>query len=344
MSETIWAFPDTKGSPEIKRSLLQRLVSRIDSFRIEARLKRRKNQTAVIKPLGSGIRPLHKNDIPLIFLTRNSVSFLPSFLAHYRKIGVTRFLCIDDRSSDATRDILLEQPDVDLFESPARYGEADRGKFWRHELLKLYGIDRWYLNVDCDEYFIYEGYEDKNLPELIAELEVKGIRHCPAPMIDFYPSGPLSSAIFDGSSDIMPWTIADMFDAAGYHISVSNRFMSLTGGPRGRILDEHVELMKYPLLYVETPMAFASSIHKPLPFYRNFSPICGALLHFKFFSDALIFAQAAVADGQYYGGAHIYKNVVDVLGSNENASLTGPDSLVFQSSRQFAELGFFRRP
>lgn len=322
---------------------MQRLVSRLDSWRIEARLKRRKNHVAAILPLGSGMRPLQNTDIPLIFLTRNSANFLPSFLSHYRKIGVTRFLCIDDHSSDATRDILLRQSDVDLFKSPVRYREADRGKLWRHELLKLYGIHRWYLNVDCDEYFIYDNCEEKPLSELITRLELKGIKHCPAPMIDLYPSGPLSSAVFDGSSDIMPWKIADMFDASGYRMSVDNRFMSLTGGPRGRILNEHVELMKYPLLYVDTTMAFASSIHKPLPFYRNFSPVYGSLLHFKFFSDALLFAQAAVADAQYYGGSHVYKNVVDVLGSEENVSLIGPDSMRFQDSRQFAELGLFAR-
>ncbi len=342
LSKTNLAFPDPDNAPAIKRSLSRRLISRLDSWRIERRLKRRQIQTAIV-PLGSGMRPLRESDIPLIFLTRNSANFLPSFLSHYRKIGVTRFLCIDDRSSDETRNILLQQCDVDLFESPVRYGEADRGKFWRHELVKLYGIQRWYLNVDCDEYLIYDQYEDKPLSWLIAQLEAKGIKHCPAPMIDLYPSGPLSSAVFDGSSDIMPWKVANMFDASGYRMNVDSRFMSLIGGPRGRILNEHVELMKYPLLYVATTMAFASSIHKPLPFYRNFSPICGSLLHFKFFSDALLFAEAAVADAQYYRGAHVYKNVVDVLGAKENMSLTGPDSLPFKDSRQFAKLGLFKR-
>lgn len=324
--------------------MFQKLASRWDSYKILLRSKTRKKRVVGISPLRpNSIRPLEDEDIPLIFLTRNSANFLPSFLTHYRKIGVTRFLCIDDRSSDTTKDILLQEPDVDLFESPVRYGEADRGKLWRRELLELYGVKRWYLNVDCDEYFLYDGCENNALPALISKLEAQGIKHCPAPMIDLYPSGSLSAAVFDGSGDIMPWKVADMFDADGYRVSLNNHFMSLTGGPRGRILNEHVELMKYPLLYVETTLVFASSIHKPLPFHQNFSPVFGALLHFKFFSDALLFARAAVADGQYYGNAHVYKNVVDVLGADQNISLTGPDSIVFKNSRQLADLGFFSR-
>ena len=325
-------------------SLFHRWASRWETFKIQSRLRMRKAPRVAIYPLRSGgIRALTNSDIPLVFLTRNSENFLPSFLAHYRHLGVTRFLCVDDQSSDATREILLEQLDVDLFASPVRYGEADRGRLWRQELFRLFGVKRWYLNVDCDEYFIYDDCEEKSLRELVSQLEALKIKHCPAPMIDLYPSGAISSAVFDGSSDAMPWQVASMFDANGYRLRRDNRFMSLTGGPRRRILNEHVELMKYPLLYVETPLALASSIHKPLPYYQNFSPILGSLLHFKFFSDALSFAQGAVADGQYYGGAHVYENVVEVLSADDNATLVGPNSVSFENSSQLADLGFFAR-
>jgi hypothetical protein len=320
------------------------LASHWETFKIELRLLMRKTRRVAIYSLRSdGIRPLANSDIPLVFLTRNGENFLPSFLAHYRQLGVTRFLCVDDQSSDATREVLLKQPDVDLFGSPVRYGQADRGRLWRQELFRLFGVGRWYLNVDCDEYFIYDGYEEKSLRKLISQLEALKIKHCPAPMIDLYPSSVISSAVFDGSSDVMPWQVAGMFDASGYQLTRDNRSMSLTGGPRGRILNEHVELMKYPLLYVESPLALASSIHKPLPYSRNFSPIIGSLLHFKFFSDALLFAQAAVADGQYYGGAHVYKNVIEVLSADDGTTLVGPHSVSFENSRQLADFGFFAR-
>jgi hypothetical protein len=323
-------------------SFIHRLASHWETFKIQSRLRMRNARRVAIFSLRSGdIRTLTNSDIPLVFLTRNAENFLPSFLAHYRQLGVTRFLCVDDQSSDATREILLKQSDVELFGSPIRYGEADRGRLWRQELFRLFGIGRWYLNVDCDEYFIYDGYQEKSLHTLISQLEALKIMHCPAPMIDLYPEGVISSAVFDGSSDVMPWQVASMFDASGYHLKRDNRSMSLTGGPRKRILNEHVELMKYPLLYVQNPLALASSIHKPLPYYRNFSPILGSLLHFKFFSDALLFAQAAVADGQYYGGAHVYKNVVEVLSAHDDATLAGPHSVSFKSSRQLADLGFF---
>src|SRR5690606_32591497 len=109
-----------------------------------------------IRPLkGNEVRQLSADDIPLVFLTRNDRRFLNSFLAHYRRLGVTRFICVDDASDDGTREALLAEPDVDVFASNVRYKEARRGRLWREILFSIYGANRWYLNVDSDEYFIY---------------------------------------------------------------------------------------------------------------------------------------------------------------------------------------------
>ena len=59
--------------------------------------------------------PLSENDFPLIFVVHNGRPLLPSFLDHYRSIGVTRFMCVDDASKDGTIDYLLKQDDVDVY-------------------------------------------------------------------------------------------------------------------------------------------------------------------------------------------------------------------------------------
>ena len=114
----------------------------------------------------------------------NGRRFLPSVLDHYRSIGVTRFVCVDDVSNDGTTDYLLKQKDVDVHFSNVRYGDAARSKTWRELLAEKYGKNRWYLNVDVDE-FLFTGNNSKMTIGQYAKLLYKqGILRLPAPMID----------------------------------------------------------------------------------------------------------------------------------------------------------------
>ncbi len=311
------------------------------------RVKTRPNPMNLV-PIGSErIKPLDASDLPLIFLTRNSFRFIPSFLAHYRALGITRFLCVDDQSTDGTRERLSQEGDVDLFGSDVRFRQARGGKLWREALVRIYGRNRWYMNVDCDEYFIYDKCETKHLSEFIARLEALGVRHCPAPMIDCYPEDSIQSAVFDGSDDVMPWTIASMLDGKGYRLSRTSSGMEMTGGPRDRIAKRpgvHEELMKYPLVFVEHETTFSSSIHKPWPFTRNFSPILGSLLHFKFFNDTEALVKQAIDDGQYFKGSRSYKNMLKAIEEGRLDNLRTDVSVKFKDSKQMSELGFFKSP
>ena len=335
-------FPYRSDSPSaFPKSKSHSLLTRWRNINV-----RKRHDPVKIYPLRTGdIRPLGPEDIPLIFLTHNSIQFLPSFLAHYRNLGVTRFLCVDDQSTDGTREKLLKEKDVDVFGSDVRYRQANGGNLWREALVRIFGTKRWYMNVDCDEYLVYDGCETRKLPELIAALEAKGVLHCPAPMIDCYPSNSIKSAVFDGSTDIMPWQIANSFDRQGYRLFRTSSTMTMMGGPRDRLLDdpEHYdELMKYPLLFVEHEIAFTISIHKPWPFDRNFSPIYGSLLHFKFFSETEEFVKKAIAGGQYFKGSRAYKTMLEAITAGKLDNLNSNVSVQYQGSKQLLDLGFFK--
>lgn len=116
MANVIYDYPSRASLASIAgQSLAERLRSYIQSLKMASRVRRRTDEPVVVKPLrAGGIRPLKDNDFPLIFLCHDGRRFLPSFLAHYRKLGVTRFLCVDDQSSDGSRDFLLAEDDVDV--------------------------------------------------------------------------------------------------------------------------------------------------------------------------------------------------------------------------------------
>lgn len=328
------------GDFDYGRTLLHRFGTWLDSRRVAARRRSKTETVPLSLKSPTAFRPLQDADVPLLFLAHDDLKFMRSLLAHYRRLGVTRFICVDDRSSDGTRELLCAQPDVDVWTSDVRYREARRGKLWREALFARYGKNRWYLNIDADEYLVYDRCFEKPLPALIARLESLGIRRLAAPMIDMYPGGRVSAFAFDGSTDAMPWEVADCLDGSGYAIEKNKRFLSLSGGPRRRTFSAEAEMMKYPLMYWDEDCSFGISIHQPLPFDRNFSPISGVLLHFKFFADYHEKTQAAVKDKQYFGGAREYQRILDTVAASGELDFVYEGTVTYSSPQQLVDLGF----
>lgn len=332
--------PFESDNGRVQRGILDRVLARYETYKLTARVRKRRRAIEMSCLSGAGPRPLGKDDIPLVFNTHNDRKLLPSFLAHYRKLGVSRFICVDDVSSDGTREYLLAQADVDLWSSPVRYRDARRGREWRETLFDRYGGDRWYLNVDSDEFLIYQDCENRPLGALLQALESKGEKRLAAPMLDMYPVERLGSATLGSNDHRMPWEIADHFDGAGYEISYTKRAISIRGGPRKRKFGHVLELIKYPVIFWDKDCSLGVSIHQPLPCERNFLPISGVLLHFKFFSDYKEKIEQAVADGQYFDAAAVYKTMLEDLQKTGEFDFADECSTRYSDSRQLLELGF----
>ncbi len=272
-----------------------------------------------------------------MFITHNDMAILPYFLRHYRALGVTRFICVDDVSGDGTRELLQDQADVDIWTSPIRFGQARRGRNWREHLFRRYGVGRWYLNVDSDELLLYDAWERVRLPALILELEARGEKRLPSPMLDMYP-GPDSPQTVSESG--VPWDYSNLFDGSGYSCSAERRGISIRGGPRRRRFGEENQLIKYPLIYWDDACCFGSSLHQPLPYGRNFGSTWGILLHFKFFTNYRDKIAEAAEGKQHYNNSEHYAAMMSELRNAGGIDLAGEVSMPFRNARQLVELGF----
>lgn len=330
-------YPFSPASHEIYRSPLAHLKTLWETRRIVAR--ERRNELKAKMTALRAVASLTEDDLPLVFVSHNEIALLPLFLKHYRMLGVTRFICADDASTDGSREYLLDQSDVDVWTSTQRFAEARRGRLWREFLFNRYGLNRWYINVDADEFLIYDQYATKPLKVLIKILDGSNILRLPAPMLDMY-----SAQIGGQSSDSdMPWTIADHFDPDGYVAATVPRGISVTGGPRARLFQEQNELMKYPLIYWDDDCYFGSSIHRPTPYERNFATTWGVLLHFKFFTNYRDKILEAAANRQHYGDSKHYIAMAKELETFGGIDFYTNSSLHFSDSRQMAELGYISR-
>ncbi len=330
-------YPFAGGARAIKASALGSLKTAYETWRVTGR-ERRGRTDVPLSPMRA-FRPLESDDLPLVFITHNDIALLPHLLRHYRNLGVTRFICVDDVSGDGSRELLLEQPDVDVWASPLRFAEARRGRRWREKLFSLYGIGRWYLNIDSDEFLIYDRCLERPLADLIRVLEARGVKRMAAPMLDMY-SGPEEE---DLPSDAMPWERTPYFDSLGYQLRSDNRGISIKGGPRRRRFGENNELIKYPLLYWDEKCGFGSSLHRPLPYHRNFPQLWGVLLHFKFFTDYKRKIVDAAESGQHYDGSRYYQAMRRELERSGEIDFSSDVSLAYEGPDQLVARGFISR-
>lgn len=298
-------------------------------------------QPSLFSYKGKSFSPLKTNDIPLVAQIRNARRYLPSFLEHYRNLGVTRFIFVDDRSSDGSLEYLETVEDVDLYQSRLSYMESNRGILFKEEVVRIYGRDRWWVFVDIDEYLVYDGIENHGLREVIHALEGRNLKRLLAPLLDMYPLGDVDLARFDGSDTTMPWQVASAFDRSGYFIRFRGKDWEIRGGVRRRVFGNWVELAKYPLMYV-TEADYFRSIHYPRPHHGNYVPVLGNLLHFKFFSDYEESIRTAAQEGRYFEGSKHYKTALQRIQEGGTSFYSEDVSTEFAGANQLAELGFFK--
>ncbi len=287
------------------------------------------------------VRPLDRNDIPLIAQIRNARRYLPSFLEHYRKIGVTRFIFVDDQSTDGSTEYLGNIDDIDLYQSPLNYMESKRGILFKEAAVQIYGANRWWVFVDIDEYLVYHGIEEHGLSALTRALEKRRLTRLLAPLLDMYPIGDPKHARFDGSDSTMPREVASAFDRSGYFLRFRGKDWEIRGGARHRIFQSWLELTKYPLMYVSEGDQFRS-IHYPRPYQKNYTPVLGNLLHFKLFDDYEDSIRKSVQEGRHFGNAKHYKAALEKI-EHLHADFYAPGiSQEFTGAEQLLKLGFFK--
>jgi hypothetical protein len=190
---------------------------------------------------GPGIR-LSRSGIPLVCPVRNETRFLPSFLRHYREMGVCKFIFIDNDSSDGTTDYLLAQPDCLVFHTPDSYRESNFATLWINEVISKLDIQGWLISVDVDEHLIYPNIEQIDVLNYCEGLARAGFDCVNAAMIDMYPSGNFLDLSFGPEEellDVMGWFDTDYLFREWPMRPWDKRdffLLQVLGGPRCRLL------------------------------------------------------------------------------------------------------------
>ncbi|QKK02410.1 MAG: glycosyltransferase family 2 protein [Pseudomonadota bacterium] len=159
---------------------------------------------------GSGMARLRRTaDITLYAVNRNHFELLGPWLDHYRRLGVERFIVVDD-GSDPPLETAMSGDDV--FVVRPEFGQFRTSKvFWLKALMMGFQEPgSWVLTSDIDEFLDLPPVDnpqagDSRLAAAIERAECAGGSECPGVLVDMMPPPGVHSVSRDGVIDTMDW-------------------------------------------------------------------------------------------------------------------------------------------
>lgn len=266
------------------------------------------------------------DDAILLFCTlRNERVRLPFFLEYYRNLGVNHFLFVENDSDDGSREFLEKQDDVSLWTTTQSYKRSKFGVDWLNSLQSRYGVGKWNLVVDVDEFFIYPFCDSRPLRALTDWLDASSIKSFGAMLLDMYPKAALEDTSYKEGQN--PIEIAEYFDAGNYHITRNPKYGNLwiQGGARARVFfanepERAPALNKIPLVKWSRGNVYVSSTHMLLPRGLNLvydewggEKASGCLLHAKFLNTLVDKSNEELSRKQHFANSHEYRAYADGL-------------------------------
>ena len=273
-------------------------------------------------PVFDNTAGINKGDIVVILVIKDEADRVPYFLDYYYRLGIDRFIILDNDSTDDLIDVLIDNPTISLFRISQSYSDSKYGITWINYFARKYCLGNWVLSVDSDEFLVFPHCDTRNIKKLCGHLEDIESKVFFAPMIDMYSDKAVMDTVYSRGDD--PLIACPYFDGSGYFKVLGGLGdVYIRGGVRMRIFQDGSPktapaLNKYPLIKWDALTFYHCGAHVVLPKRKNKvatnkKQISGALLHFKFFSDLYQKAEYAVKHGNHYNNSAEYKNYLKQL-------------------------------
>ena len=275
---------------------------------------------------------------------RHEILRLPYFLEYHRKLGVDRFIFVDNASTDGTNEYLLSQNDTIVFHTTESYASSRCGIDWINPLLSEFGTNHWIVTLEPDELLMYPKSETVNLHQLTKYLDTIEAQAMKTFLIDMYSDKPISETHYKTGQPFLD--SCNFFDSDSYY-EYNDENLPTRGGPRDRLFWQGYDrdkrspyLVNIPLIKWRDDLNYECGTHV-IP-NVTMAPIIGVKQHFKFFSDFYTYAETEASRNEHWDNAAQYKSYWDVLGKNPELCGIYDGSLSFIDSMQLVELGLMK--
>ena len=278
------------------------------------------------------------NDVIAICIEKNDLIKLKKFISHHRKIGVNKFIILDNESNDGTVEWLLKQEDVILLQTKTPYSSIRRVA-WINRIIAHYGYNRWYIVLDSDELLVYNNYENKSIKDVVKYFENKNIVRARSLMLEMYAKDE-----YYESGDINKfYDECIYFDTDTYFLKKREEFINISGGPRKRVFDISTCLTKYPLFYFRKNDVICSS-HFIYPYKDNLNIDCSLIVkHYKFLPGEIKKYREIVKKENYYNRSFAYKKIISVIDKTKKLNFIYDNSCKYQNSKSLDILTLYKK-
>lgn len=300
------------------------------------------HQTNQLELLSDPARLALLDDAPflVVAVARNEKVLLPHFLAHYRALGATAFVLVDNLSDDGTREYLHAQPDVILYSADTEYKESHFGVSWQQAVLGAHAVGRWVVLADIDEFLVYPGSEQRPLVDWLVGLEADGHDAARVLMVDMYPAGPLHEADFEQHAPFALATCYDRQPLLPWRLGSGSFSNSPTwlSALRHRLIPDSA-----PNIYTSQKLAvvkyrpwirFAEGLHYASNLCVAPDPVWFA--HFKYHAGFQRKVQTEVARKQHFNGAEEYRKYAGMLAEARDSLAAPGVTATYAGSRSWA--------
>jgi len=286
-----------------------------------------------------------KNETLLFSVVRNEEKMIPFFLKYYFSKGLDRAFIVVNNSTDGTKNYLLSQKNVTVFESNAKFGKNKER--WLNYLLNEYGAGHWCVVADADEFLYYPNCNKLGIKEICNYLENEGANTLHSILLDFYSKKPLSETKYKVGKN--PIEFCNYFDPKSHHSRNVNMGSGVVpkkaffGGVRERIFEiENLCLSKVPLFKFNKEMRLLDGHH----FIKNgkLSKMQGVVMHFKFFDNFYQKAEEESKREEHWENAKEYKKYLEKLGKDGLIEFFCKKSVKFTGKKQLEKLRLLKNP
>lgn len=289
---------------------------------------------------------IKESEIIAFSCVRNETLRLPYFLEYHRKLGVDRFIFIDNGSTDGTKDFLLSQKDSFVFYTDESYAGSNCGMDWVNHLIQEFGINHWILTLEPDELLVYPKCEIINLQQLTKYLDQIEVQAMKTFLIDMYSDKAINKTCYKAGEPFLNY--CRYFDSNSYY-EYGDDNIPTRGGPRDRLFwqghdrdNRSPYLVNVPLVKWRKDLNYECGTH--IISNVKLAPLIGCKQHFKFFSDLYTYAETETQRKEHWDNAAQYESYWDVLRKNLDLCGIYDGSLRYKDSMQLVKLSMMQLP
>lgn len=292
-------------------------------------------------------------ELVVVCLVKNGADYIPSFLEHYRRLGIKHFFFIDNGSDDETLTLLDQSPDITVYrtELPHKKYECEI----RRAIIEENCYNRWCLCVDIDELFDYPYSKKISLREFLVYLNTHKYTAVLSYMLDMFAKktdfNRPGNAYINLTDEYCYYDISNVkktrYDRSFIHFSQYNRMadpkmMNYSGGIRRsffRNKDSGYLLTKHPLIFVDHQIE--PFVHPHFSNKAYVADVNGVLKHYKFiatFKEQVI-RRLEAKEFCYYGERE-YQEYYKVIKDENSLNLYSPQAKKLEQVEELLEQGF----